>query len=201
MFDAYKSTSGSQEDDHILSSSTDLFYYYRQTLVTFAGFSAGKPLIDLCKLYGKWLRHYSELLVTKIHRDERKPMSDEDLKLVCIVLNTAEYCANTTNQLEEKLIDTIDVEWKSQVSLSSENESFMAVSGTALSSLIKGVESGLDSCLTLMIRKPWNTIEAVGDQSDYITQIAMNLGHHISLIKKYTNSGRFFKSFCDKFAE
>jgi hypothetical protein len=118
-----------------------------------------------------------------------------------LILNTSEYCTNTTTQLEEKIQEIVDQEFKPQISLSRENECFMNVSGVGLSGLVKYVEYQLEPCLTMMIRHSWNTVQAVGDQSDFINQIGTNIAIMMVPIKKYLTSARFFKSFCDKFAE
>jgi hypothetical protein len=118
-----------------------------------------------------------------------------------LILNTSEYCTNTTVQLEEKIQEIVDQEFKLQISLTKETESFLNVSGVALKGLVKYVELQLEPCFTTMIRHSWNTIDAVGDQSDFINQIGANIASMMQPIKKYLTSSRFFKAFCDKFAE
>lgn len=52
-------------DDHqtspmtVLPSSTDLFFFYGQSLEQCAKLSTGQPLFDLCTLHKKWLRIYA----------------------------------------------------------------------------------------------------------------------------------------------
>jgi len=43
----------------VLPSSTDLFYFYGQSLEQCAKLSTGRPLFDLCTLHKKWLRIYA----------------------------------------------------------------------------------------------------------------------------------------------
>lgn len=47
----------------VLPSSTEMFYYYRQTLDQLASLFTGQPLYDLCSLHKKWLRIYAGKLV------------------------------------------------------------------------------------------------------------------------------------------
>lgn len=82
-----------------MNSSTDLFLHYRQTLVQFARFSTGAAFAELCRLFGKWLVVFSDLLVTKFPKDEKKAMSEDDLRTIWLVINTADYCYNTTGQV------------------------------------------------------------------------------------------------------
>ncbi len=59
-----EATSGAPEDDNappvlVLPSSTELFYFYAQTLDQCAQLFTGQPLYDLCSLFKKWLRIYA----------------------------------------------------------------------------------------------------------------------------------------------
>ena len=99
------------------------------------------------------------------------------------------------------MLECIDQFFKSKISYSEQNDKFLSVSGTALQALLRAVESRVESCFTSMIRKAWSSIESVGDQSDYISQIGTVLSDIARSIRKHLNSPKFFKSFCDKFAE
>jgi hypothetical protein len=52
---------GQNEEDnqHVLASSGDLFYFYAQTLEQCAKFTTGRPLYDLFVVFKKWLRIYA----------------------------------------------------------------------------------------------------------------------------------------------
>jgi hypothetical protein len=66
MMDVYKSKHILEEEDVVLNSSTDLFYYYRQTLEVFSEYSRSKPFVALSEVFAKWLRHYADLLISKL---------------------------------------------------------------------------------------------------------------------------------------
>lgn len=106
----------------VLTSSSDLFLYYRQTLVAMARLSTKKPLLDLCKLFGKWLLAYADLLTSKLPRfadfcwscwwfsireDEKHVNSNDEIKFVCLVINTSAYCQNTTAQVRIVLLSCL----------------------------------------------------------------------------------------------
>ena len=61
--DTAQSTTASEDGDaptaSVLPSSTELFYFYGQTLEGCAKLSTGKPLFDLCEVFRKWLRVYA----------------------------------------------------------------------------------------------------------------------------------------------
>lgn len=60
--EASNSTSDGDENESpivVLPSSTELFYFYGQSLEQCAKLSTGQPLFDLCTLHKKWLRIYA----------------------------------------------------------------------------------------------------------------------------------------------
>lgn len=54
------SISPSDNPSAVLPSSTDLFHAYREALERCARLSVRQPLLDLCKVYRKWLKVYAE---------------------------------------------------------------------------------------------------------------------------------------------
>ncbi len=66
MMEEYKAKSILDETDMVLGSSTSLFYYYRQTLQVFSEYSRQMPFVALSLVFGKWLRVYAELLISKL---------------------------------------------------------------------------------------------------------------------------------------
>lgn len=57
---------GSSSATIVLPSSTDLFYFYAQSLEQCAKLSTGQALFDLCTVHKKWLRIYAGKLWTSI---------------------------------------------------------------------------------------------------------------------------------------
>ncbi|KAI8896468.1 Vps53-like protein, partial [Globomyces pollinis-pini] len=199
-FEGYNKSLGEIEDG-IFSSSVELFLFYRQTFANCAKLSTGKPFLDLCKMYQKWLDIYKDVLLGKLFKDERRPLSPEDITLVCGIINTSDYCNGTSEQLENKLGETIDEKMKTLVSFSAEMEGFLTTTATAIQSLVKGIENTLEPAFNLMSKKSWSSLATVGDQSEHITMIAGILQTNIPLVRKQIASQKFFRTFCDKFVE
>lgn len=120
-------------------------------------------------------------------------------------------------QLEDKIKEKVDEEYKSQVSLSRERDVFLvfvrstdihmadsfylSLITTAIQSLVRQVSASLNGALLTMTKLPWSSMQVVGDQSEYITSIGSTLSVHVSLIRKTVTNGKQFKWFCDKFVE
>ncbi|CAG8548135.1 3287_t:CDS:10, partial [Scutellospora calospora] len=110
----------------VLQSSIDLFYFYRETLANCAKLSTRQPFYDLCNMFAKWLRLYaSEVLIGRLPKEERRAITRDELKLICFIINTADYCYVTTSQLEDKLKDTIDEEYKEKINFDEERNHFL----------------------------------------------------------------------------
>lgn len=54
------SLSPSDNPSAVLPSSTELFYFYRETLEKCAKLSNKQPLLDLCNVFKRWLKVYAE---------------------------------------------------------------------------------------------------------------------------------------------
>ncbi|KAJ3108471.1 Vacuolar protein sorting-associated protein 53 [Phlyctochytrium planicorne] len=201
MIDAARTSIAVQEDELVFTSSTDLFLFYRQTLMQCSKFSTNKPFLDLCRLFGKWLRVYGDVLSSKLPRDDKKTYTEEEMRIACLIINTADYCSQTTSQLEEKLIDKIDEKFKSTVNFGQETEGFLNVTSVAIKSLVHMVEVAAEPSLTVMAKKQWASLESVGDQSEYVTQLGTQIISLVTLFRKTLSSSKYLRTFWDKFSE
>ncbi|XP_030753580.1 vacuolar protein sorting-associated protein 53 homolog [Sitophilus oryzae] len=125
---------------------------------------------------------------------------DEQTKICCI-LTTAEYCLETTQQLQDKLKEKIDATLADQIDLSKEQDLFHKVISNCIQLLVQDLENACEPSLTAMSKIPWQNIDAVGDQSPYITSITMHLKTTIPIIRdSLAHSRKYFTQFCIKFA-
>ncbi|KAI8920106.1 Vps53-like protein [Powellomyces hirtus] len=202
IMDQYRARPILQEDEAVLSSSTDLFYLYRQTLVQCAKFSTKKPFLDLVRLFAKWLKQYADLLSSKLPKEDKKTLTEDDIRTICLIINTGDYCTSTTSQLEEKLAEKIDEEFRPLVNFNRERDAFLDVSTAGIKMLVHGIEGSLEPAMTAMAKRSWGTLEAVGDQSEYVTMIAQSLMSTVAVIRRtFASNAKYFRTFCDKFAE
>ncbi|TPX58681.1 hypothetical protein PhCBS80983_g02968 [Powellomyces hirtus] len=208
IMDQYRARPILQEDEAVLSSSTDLFYLYRQTLVQCAKFSTKKPFLDLVRLFAKWLKQYADLLSSKLPKEDKKTLTEDDIRTICLIINTGDYCTSTTSQLEEKLAEKIDEEFRPLMDSLLRNRCkcvfafVFSVSTAGIKMLVHGIEGSLEPAMMAMAKRPWGTLEAVGDQSEYVTMIAQSLMSSVAVIRRtFASNTKYFRTFCDKFAE
>ncbi|KAK0462599.1 Vps53-like protein [Desarmillaria tabescens] len=177
----------------VLPSSTELFYFYGQSLEQCAKLSAGQPLFDLCSLHKKWLKIYAEdVLIASLKRPpftsqgRRSMESRYDANAMyqaSLVINTADYCQATALELEQKIREKINTEFKDRVSLQKECDLFVSAVSSAISVQLRELEVACDPAFTTMV------IEAVKpriEQKKYLRNLfdkAYNL-----ILTKFTTS-------------
>jgi hypothetical protein len=188
-------------------SSTELFYFYRQVLEQCARLSNREPFRDLCAVYKKHLRSYAdEVLKSGLYRSEtsRKSMDTRsniaDLQRYCMIINTADYCATTSKQLEDKLKEKIHPDFVDLVDLDSEREIFLAIISVGILSLTREVEICTESAFTLMLRPavPWSSLEYVSSKSAYVDEFASALEHVAVVVRQDIENKRYVRNWCDK---
>ncbi|KAG0342832.1 Vacuolar protein sorting-associated protein 53 [Podila horticola] len=194
------------EDDlsiTVLASSTDIFLFYKSALTNCAKLSRKKPFLDLCKVFGKWLRVYAnEVLLSKLPKQgDKRPINREFLRSICVVLNTADYSLTTTSQLEERLWANIDPEFVDQVSMETERQAFLFIISSCTRALVRAVENHYEPAMVNMSKLPWATVEYVGDQSEYVSSIHNTLKTCVGAIQELITNKRYFRTFCDKLIE
>lgn len=121
--------------------------------------------------------------------------------MTCLVLNTAEYCHITSAQLEEKIKEKIEQEFKPFVDLSKERDTFLMLSTSAIQALVRQVNSCIHVGMSSMNKISWSTMQTVGDQSEYVTVIGSALSTNVVQVRKLVTNAKHFKWFCDKFVD
>lgn len=136
-----------------------------------------------------------------LREGENTRFSKEEQARICCILTTAEYCLETTQQLEEKLREKTDKCYAKRINLSQEQDIFDGVISNCIQLLLQDLEAACDTALTTMTKMQWSSIEAVGDQSNYVNTIVVHLRQTIPPIRDRLSSCRkYFTQLCVKFA-
>lgn len=209
------------EGGAVLPSCADLFVYYKKCMVQCSQLSTGEPMIALTTIFQKYLREYawkilsgnlpktttssggltiSSLLKEK-EGSEAAKFTLEELCLLCSILSTAEYCLATTQQLEEKLKEKVDVSLTERINLTGEMDTFSTVISSSIQLLVQDLDAACDPALTAMSKMQWQNVEHVGDQSPYVTSVILHIKQNVPVIRDNLASTRkYFTQFCIKFA-
>ncbi|TEB37202.1 hypothetical protein FA13DRAFT_1682098 [Coprinellus micaceus] len=209
---ARTSTDQEEEDNNepsplaVLPSSTELFYFYAQTLDQCASLSTGQPLYDLANLHKKWLRIYANEVLTmgskrpptQIRRSTETRLDIELLKQTCIIINTADYCQNTATELEEKIKQKINPEYKEKISFQNERDVFISAISSAIAVQLRELEVVCDPPFITLARTSWSTISQVSGPSAYTGDLVKSAEQVTELMKPLIEQKKYLRNFFDK---
>ncbi|XP_067032870.1 vacuolar protein sorting-associated protein 53 homolog [Acropora muricata] len=197
----------------VFPSAGELFVFYKKCMVQCSQLSTGPPLLSLTTAFQKFLREYATRVLNNnlpvkssgglasILKDSGEVKFNKDEQsLTCCILCTADYCLETTQQLEEKLKEKVDPELAEKIDLNGEQDVFHSVISNCIQLLVQDLENACDAPLTALIKVNWQSVEAVGDESSYVTAITNHIKGAVPLIRDYLSSARkYFTQFCVKF--
>lgn len=200
---------GSQTN--VLSSSVQVFLIIRRSLKRCSALTKNQTLFNLFKVFQRILKAYATKLFARLPKggtgivaaatgmDGQIKTSDRDERVICYIVNTAEYCHKTSGELAENVSKIIDSQLSDAVDMSEVQDEFSAVITKALITLVHGLETKFDAEMAAMTRVPWGTLESVGDQSEYVNAINLILTSSIPALGSLL-SPIYFQFFLDKLA-
>ncbi|XP_028099859.1 vacuolar protein sorting-associated protein 53 A-like [Camellia sinensis] len=196
---------------NILPSSMQVFLIIRRSLKRCSALTKSQTLLNLFKVFQRILKAYATKLFARLPKggtgivaaatgmDGQIKTSDRDERVICYIINTAEYCHKTSGELAENVSSIIKPQLADGVDMSEVQNEFSAVITKALVTLVHGLETKFDAEMVAMTRIPWGTLESVGDQSEYINSINMILTSSIPVLGSLL-SPIYFQFFLDKLA-
>lgn len=184
----------------VIPSSTELFHFYRLTLGQCAKLSTGSRLAELSSTFAKYLDYYGQQ-VLYYFLSERSGVQGPSIVEAILILNTADYCYATCNQLEEKIRGRIDEEFKEKVDLQSQADAFMGIASATVRVLVRKVEIACEPTWREMRNTPWSKLESVGDQSTYVAELLRHVKETSSEILKSLHKQQYARAFCDNLVD
>ncbi|XPS70454.1 Vacuolar protein sorting-associated protein 53 [Ascochyta lentis] len=184
----------------VIPSSTELFHFYRLTLGQCAKLSTGSRLAELSTTFAKYLDQYGQQ-VLYYFLSERSGAQGPSVEEAILILNTADYCYATCNQLEEKIRGRIDEELKEKVDLQSQADAFMGIASATVRVLVRKVELACEPTWREMRNTPWSKLESVGDQSTYVAELLRHVKETSADILKSLHKQQYARAFCDNLVD
>lgn len=190
--------------EHVISSSTELIKFYQLALNQCAKLSTAQPLLELSKVFGKYLERYSQQIL--LFYISEKPTGNTPSRVptvedVIMTLNTADYCYNTANQLEEKIKSRIDEQFREQVDLQSQADAFMGIASAAVRALVRRVEVDLEPSWREMKNTPFGKIEICENNSSFIPSLQNRIKDRTSSIMQSLHKQQYARAFADNLVE
>ncbi|KAJ3936789.1 MAG: Vps53-like protein [Lentinula lateritia] len=194
----------------VLPSSTELFYFYAQSLEQCAKLSRGSPLFELCNVHKKWLRIYAEDVLRASLKQRLPPIAAPrksidsarfdiaELKQASMVINTADYCQTTASELEDKIRSNIDEEFKEKVSLQEERDLFVSAISAAIVVQLRELESACEPAFSSMSRSVWSNLNHVSGPSAYTAELVRTAEQIVEALKPTVEQKKYLRNFLDK---
>lgn len=190
--------------EHVIPSSTELIKFYQLSLNQCAKLSTGQPLLDLSRVFGKYLEQYSQQVL--LFYISEKPSGGTPSRIpsvedIIMTLNTADYCYNTSNQLEEKIKGKIDEQYREQVDLQSQADAFMGIASAAVRGLVRRVEVDLEPSWREMKNTAFGKIESCENNSSYIPGLQNRIRERTTSIMQSLHKSQYARAFADNLVE
>jgi hypothetical protein len=157
-------------------------------------------LLELSTTFAKYLDQYGQQ-VLYYFLSEKAGAQGPSVEDAILILNTADYCYITCNQLEEKIKGRIDDEFKEKVDLQSQADAFMGIASATVRMLVRKVEIACEPSWREMRNTPWAKLESVGDQSTYVAELLRNVKERSGEILKYLHKQQYARAFCDNLVD
>ncbi|KAG6743603.1 hypothetical protein POTOM_052302 [Populus tomentosa] len=193
------------------SCQSKLFLIIKRSLKRCSNLTKNQTLLNLFKVFERVLKAYAAKLKARLPKggmgivaaatgmDGQIKTSDRDERVICFIVNSAEYCQITSGELAESVSKIIDHQLATGVDMSAVEEEFSGLITEALMTLVHGLETKFDAEMAAMTRVPWATLESVGDQSEYVNGMNMILSSSIPALGRLL-SPIHFQYFLDKLA-
>ncbi|KAJ2705155.1 Vacuolar protein sorting-associated protein 53, partial [Coemansia spiralis] len=188
----------------VLASSTDLLYQFRESLRQCASLSTGQAMVDLAQVFAQCLGGYARSVLQHklptVAGTTATGAALGDIKQVCLIISTADYCAAAAAQLEQKIVERVDRDLKARVSFAACREALLTSINGGIRALVAVVEAMCAPALAALAQEPWHDVQMVGDQSAYVLLVASALTDATEAVRRGVSGPRYFRSYCDKFA-
>jgi vacuolar protein sorting-associated protein 53 len=197
------SGNGSTSTGSVYGSSISMFVFIKNSIKRCTALTTGPTFLSLSREFKTCLQNYSESLRSRCPSVTGQPpvckLPPGSEASLCYIVNTCEYCAEVTPQLESMIQNKILKDLVDSVSFDSEVESFMDVLAHALNCLQFGLLDKLENGFRTMQGFNWGAVTVVGEESGYLYQWQKILQDIVPSIRDAL-SETYFRTFCTKFA-
>lgn len=197
-----------EESVNVLESAAELFRIYRQILSQLSKLTTGKALIRLSKILSKYLIQYQHKVLDSILPDSKSLISvnlksqQEGIDIICLVLNTADYCSQTVLQLEEKIKSLIEPkELSEQVEFENPNNGFLQLIIYCINLLFYKIENDIQISWRELSNFNWKLLNEVTGESRYMGSLKSIIKEDCLMIFKKISKIIYIRNLIDKLVE
>lgn len=183
-------------------SSVELFKTFQKLLVQIIKLSTGEILIDLSRIFTKYLREYHyKVLIPILNQVNSNTKGIEPLKYLTMILNTADYVINNTNDLQERMEKLTDARYRLKINFESPKDLFLDLIGKSIKATVLKVSIDLQFLWRQFENNGWDTMEFVSDTSTYMDDFISSLKENNRVILPLIMREGYSRSYCDRLVE
>jgi vacuolar protein sorting-associated protein 53 len=174
----------------LLVSSLHLFNNIKQAMNRCLTFSKSKTFYDLSRKFKDVFSYYNEKILgpgnnrLKFPDREKIKLFDEDLKYICYIINTADYCITTINALVDSLRDKIEEKYKNQICYDDVIDFIKQNYKNAFDLIMAHVRNLVNEQLVTMSKMTWTSLGDSNNISSFVLNINKNLDGIFTIIKE-----------------
>ncbi|KAG6819237.1 hypothetical protein H0H93_013895 [Arthromyces matolae] len=148
-----------------------------------------------------------DVLIASLKRAPSQPQSRRsgdtrydvhELKHACKLINTADYCLSTASELEDKIREKINEEFKERVSFQAERDMFVSVVSAAIVIQLRELETACDAAFSSMARTTWTASGQVTGQSPYAGDLVSAVEQVMETVKPLVEQKKYLRNLFDK---
>ncbi|KAJ9466411.1 putative Membrane trafficking protein, Vps53-like [Diplonema papillatum] len=188
-----------REDPEQLSSvdgqiGANIFFYIKQSLKKCSSFCKDDVLVKMHDTWSKNLIYFATELCSLIPTSS----DDKDNAKICVLINSADWCHDTSINLAEEVKSKVDEVYRGHVNEEAAADQFRGVINAGVLQIISNLNKRLTPALNEMTSMNWSATNEVGDQSPYITTVCSIITSQFSVLGNSLQPP-LFRYLCDKF--
>mmetsp|Transcript_20494 Transcript_20494/g.25471 ORF Transcript_20494/g.25471 Transcript_20494/m.25471 type:complete len:455 (+) Transcript_20494:1096-2460(+) len=192
----------------VFSSSVHVFAYIKTSVRRCTALTTGQTFFKLYRAFCECLSEYANRLTSAVdeaavhssakEESRRNFWATQDaISVACYALNTAEYCADTMEQLGDIVKAKIDKDYIEQIETETQIDAFREVIGRAVRKLVAVIDAALEPAFKRIATTNWSILDAVDEESKYVGDIVFALKSKIPAARNLL-SALYFRNVCDK---
>ncbi|CAK9438734.1 uncharacterized protein LODBEIA_P29580 [Lodderomyces beijingensis] len=194
-------TTASVSVPNIAVTSTELFKVYHKILTSILKLSNGEILIDLARLFNKYLFEYlNRILMPVLPRNDEDIAGDDAIKYLTMLLNTADYIVGNIEETNEKFQLVVQENLKPRLPQLN-SEIFLQLVSKSISALLVKLTNDYKSCWREFFNTNWENMDSVGDVSSYMVDIKNITETSLKMILPLIIRDSYVRNFNDKLVD
>lgn len=192
---------------NIASSSVELFRTFSKILTQIVKLTNGAILVDVTNLFSKYLHEYYQkhllpiINQSVVTNSANSAENIESIKYLTMVLNTADYIINNTNDLEAKIIALVGEPHKDKVSLRECHEWYYELISKSINNLLQNINGCLQFAWRQFENNSWNSMENTADILTYMVDFQHTIHDNVKIILPLVLREGYIRNFADKLVE